>query len=131
MLVRTSAIRQAGLLDPDFFMYFEETEWCARLGRAGNTLWIEPRATVWHAVLPNQHLASRAVAYYMTRNQLLYLKRTRAPVSAWVYVLSQQLRTLALHYVRPRGVQRTRGRGPMVRALRDFSRQRFGRCEAI
>lgn len=126
MLVRSAAIRRAGLLDPDFFMYFEETEWCVRLRRAGYSLWIEPRATVWHDVQPGRHLSSRAVAYYMTRNQLLFLRRTQAPRSAWAATLTRQLRTVVSLYLKPRSLQRARGRGPMVLALRDFALGRYG-----
>lgn len=35
LMVKRSAILQAGLLDEDFFLYAEETEWCARLRKAG------------------------------------------------------------------------------------------------
>ena len=31
MLVRNTAIKQVGMLDPTFFMYGEETDWCKRL----------------------------------------------------------------------------------------------------
>lgn len=126
MLVRCSAMRQAGLLDPDFFMYYEETEWCVRLRRAGYALWIEPRTCIWHDVQPGQHLGSRAVAYYMTRNHLLFLRRSQAPPSAWAVTLAGQLRTIASHYLRPRNLQRTRGRGPMIWAMRDFAFGRYG-----
>ena len=35
LMVKKEAIHQAGLLDEDFFLYFEEIEWCSRLGRYG------------------------------------------------------------------------------------------------
>ncbi|TDW96642.1 glycosyltransferase family 2 protein [Dinghuibacter silviterrae] len=35
LMVKRSAIRQAGLMDEDFFLYAEEVEWCARLGKVG------------------------------------------------------------------------------------------------
>jgi GT2 family glycosyltransferase len=126
MLVRSAAIRRAGLLDPAFFMYYEETEWCVRLRRAGYSLWVEPRACVRHDVQPGQQLGSHAVAYYMTRNKLLFLQRTRAPGSAWAATLAGQLRTVASLYLKPRSLQRARGRGPMVAAMRDFALGRYG-----
>lgn len=36
MMVRKSAIAKAGLFDEDFFLYFEEIEWCSRLLMAGD-----------------------------------------------------------------------------------------------
>lgn len=35
LMVKKSAIDKAGLMDEDFFLYSEETEWCSRLGRYG------------------------------------------------------------------------------------------------
>ena len=47
-LVRASAVTSVGLLDENFFMYSEETDWCRRFySRGGNTLLI-PSVTVTH-----------------------------------------------------------------------------------
>ncbi len=35
LMVKKEAIRKAGLLDEDFFLYAEETEWCSRLRKQG------------------------------------------------------------------------------------------------
>lgn len=35
LMVKKSAIEKAGLMDEDFFLYSEETEWCNRLGKFG------------------------------------------------------------------------------------------------
>ncbi len=35
LMVKQSAIEKAGLLDPDFFLYAEEAEWCSRLKKTG------------------------------------------------------------------------------------------------
>jgi GT2 family glycosyltransferase len=35
LMVKKKAIEYAKLLDEDFFLYFEEIEWCARLRKVG------------------------------------------------------------------------------------------------
>lgn len=35
LMVKKSAIEKAGLMDEDFFLYAEETEWCSRLKKTG------------------------------------------------------------------------------------------------
>lgn len=35
LMVKSSVLPQTGLLDEDFFLYAEETEWCSRLRKAG------------------------------------------------------------------------------------------------
>ena len=36
LMVKKSAIEKAGMLDEDFFLYHEESEWCSRLKKTGN-----------------------------------------------------------------------------------------------
>jgi GT2 family glycosyltransferase len=129
MLLRSAAIRKAGLLDPRFFMYYEETEWCARIAACGYRIVVNPRAVIHHSIDPAAQAGSPSIAYYMTRNHLLFLRATGAPVRAWAYTLYWQGRTLASLFVRPSSPTRARGRVPMLRAIRDFLLGRFGQLE--
>lgn len=69
-LGRTAVFKEIGLLREDFFLYFEETEWCLRAKAHGYKF-----ATNTDALA--LHLASNKGAiyhYYMTRNRLLLAK---------------------------------------------------------
>ena len=48
VLLRTAALRQTGLLDEGFFMYWEDVDLCVRLRRAGWKLAVAERAIVYH-----------------------------------------------------------------------------------
>ena len=48
MLVRRAAIDEVGLLDEDFFLFSEETDWCYRFARAGWNVLFTPQAEVVH-----------------------------------------------------------------------------------
>jgi N-acetylglucosaminyl-diphospho-decaprenol L-rhamnosyltransferase len=48
MLVRASAIREAGLLDESFFMYGEDLDWAYRIKQYGWRIMYVPRVTVHH-----------------------------------------------------------------------------------
>ena len=50
MLLRTTALRNVGLFDPNFFMYYEDIDLCLRLHDAGWQIWCEPRGVMWHDV---------------------------------------------------------------------------------
>ena len=50
MLIKTEVINKIGYLDPDFFAYFEETDWCWRAWLAGYQSWYAPVATVFHKI---------------------------------------------------------------------------------
>ncbi len=48
MLVRQEAIQQVGLMDEDYFMYAEETDWCYRFKQAGWQNLFYPDAQIIH-----------------------------------------------------------------------------------
>lgn len=48
MLVRMDAVREVGALDPGYFMYAEELDWCHRFRAAGWQVHLVPEALVLH-----------------------------------------------------------------------------------
>lgn len=48
LLVRVTVVRQIGLLDEQFFMYWEDTDYSFRLRAAGWALTVAPDSRVWH-----------------------------------------------------------------------------------
>jgi GT2 family glycosyltransferase len=48
MVVRREVIDKVGLLDENFFLYWEDVEWCYRIQRAGCKLTYLPQAEVFH-----------------------------------------------------------------------------------
>lgn len=48
LMVATPCLHAVGLLDEGFFMYFEETDWCRRMAKAGWEGWYVPSAEVTH-----------------------------------------------------------------------------------
>jgi GT2 family glycosyltransferase len=48
LLIRRECWRQLGGLDPDFFLYYEDVDFCRRARAAGWTVWYEPAPSVVH-----------------------------------------------------------------------------------
>ena len=48
MMVRREALDQVGLLDEDYFLFLEETDWCYRMKKAGWKIYHVPQAEVYH-----------------------------------------------------------------------------------
>lgn len=69
-LIRSNAIKQIGLLREDFFLYFEETEWCIRAKRNNWKLAINTQSVVYHRASPKKY----RYYYYMTRNRIWLAK---------------------------------------------------------
>jgi len=48
LLARREAIDQVGLLDENYFMYFEDNDWCLRMRGGGWKVYYNPRVSVTH-----------------------------------------------------------------------------------
>ena len=81
MMVRREAIDKAGTMAENFFLYFEEMDWCDRIRKAGYQIWVDTRATIFHKESVSVGKMSGLKEYFMNRNRLLFIRRN-APGSA-------------------------------------------------
>jgi len=129
LLVRAPVVSQVGGMDPRFFAYFEETEWCVRVRNAGWKIQVVPTAQVWHKISKQAREASPQVHYYMTRNRLLFLKLTRAGWETQARTYLEFLRIYLSWTVRPRWRYKNSQRKAMLSAVLDHTLGKYGRVE--
>lgn len=48
LAIKKSVIESIGLLDPDYFMYYEDVDWCVRARNAGYKVVYVPKSVVYH-----------------------------------------------------------------------------------
>ena len=70
LLIKASVVREIGLMDPRYFMYYEETDWCIRAKRRGYRVVTSLDARIWHKVSGS---TSSVVRYLMIRNRGLFM----------------------------------------------------------
>jgi GT2 family glycosyltransferase len=87
MLISRAALDRVGLLDRDFFMYYEDTEMCWRLRKAGYRLRYQPASVVRHIHAATSGEWSPTFSYLVGRNRVLMLLK-HAPVgnAVWAYL---------------------------------------------
>lgn len=75
ILIRQEAWRQTGPIDEDFFMYFEETDWCRRSAQAGWQIHYLPAAQVIHfeGKSSEQVVAARTLRFQ--RSKIRYTRK--------------------------------------------------------
>ena len=74
MLMPAAAIGRVGLLDEDYFAYWEETDWCYRAGEAGLRCYYVPGARVWHKAARSRR-RDNTYRYLYRRNAFLFVRK--------------------------------------------------------
>jgi N-acetylglucosaminyl-diphospho-decaprenol L-rhamnosyltransferase len=94
LMVRREAAEQVGYLDPAFFVYSDETDFCKRLHDAGWSVLLVPAArAVHHDQLSNDREAARRRIVEFHRNRDRYMAKHHGPaeryavraLGAWFY----------------------------------------------
>ena len=84
LLVRREAAEQVGWLDPAFFVYSDETDFCKRLGDAGrHTLYVPAARTIHHEQLSTDRGSGRRRIVEFHRNRDRYMRKHHGALAAF------------------------------------------------
>jgi len=85
MLVRRDAAEQVGWLDPDFFVYSDETDFCKRLRDAGwRILYVPAAEAVHHDQMASDAAGVERRTVEFHRNRDLYLRKHKGRAAAFL-----------------------------------------------
>ncbi len=72
MVIKRDVINRVGLIDEGYFLYYEDSDWCARIIRDGYKLMYIPDAIVWHEVSGSVSNSCFKFSYIM-RNRIRFV----------------------------------------------------------
>lgn len=72
MLIKTSLFTKIGLLDPAYFMYLEDVDFCQQTKKAGYKICYQPEAKIWHKNAGSSATGSSLHDYFIIRNRLYF-----------------------------------------------------------
>jgi GT2 family glycosyltransferase len=87
MVVRRKAMEQVGLLDEDYFLFLEETDWCYRMKRAGWKIYHVPQAEVYHFQGKSAETAKKRAKVEFYRSRYHFFRKNRGSLQ-WSILLS-------------------------------------------
>jgi GT2 family glycosyltransferase len=82
LLARKETLKAIGLLDPAYFLYWEETDWCMRARNAGFHLFYSSKSKIWHKI--GASTRGNNLFYYLIRNRFLFMKK----YATWIQYIS-------------------------------------------
>ena len=84
--VRVTLMDKVGLLDPDFFLYGEESDYCIRVKKAGYKLYFVPDSIVRHKDKPFRRSYKPHRMYYTRRNTIILLCKNYQGIRLYIYL---------------------------------------------
>ena len=87
MMISRQALQDVGMMYEDFFLYYEELDWCEQIRKAGYEIMIEPRTYIYHKESVSVGKASPLKTYYINRNRILFMRRNRSLLQVAVFSL--------------------------------------------
>ena len=93
LAVRRAALASVGLLDEDFFFYFEEVEWCRRARLAGWHIRYLPGARATHLLGHTANRTRSEARVELQRSKLLYFRKCHSRSKYHLLSLNLVLRT--------------------------------------
>jgi GT2 family glycosyltransferase len=86
VLVKKDAINSIGVLDPTYFAYVEDVDWCLRGQNAGYKTIYVPQAKIWHKA--SKSSVDQTRVYYGTRNRFWLMQKRTTKLQYVVFLLS-------------------------------------------
>ena len=86
MMVPMAVVKEVGPMPEEYFLYYEEFDWCEMMKDAGYKIYYQPNALVCHKVSASIGQNSTLKTYYLTRNRILFMRRNKNSLSYAVFL---------------------------------------------
>ena len=128
LLIKKEVVEKIGTMPEEYFLYYEDADWCLSARQIGYLCVYVPFVWIWHKVSSTNIEFSYSYIYYLTRNGLLmawrqneFLKRILLILFSF-WVLGKQLIKILINYRRDWAM-------PVIHGIFDFYRGKFGKIE--
>lgn len=126
MLIKKEVIQTIGLFDERFFIYYEDSDFCLRAGKAGFKVVAVKGAKVWHKITTVFGTRTPREYYIYTRNQPLFMlkncPKVFLPIYFCVYFSKVSIRIVYFF-----ATFRREAAAAIFNGAMDFFRGRFGK----
>jgi len=125
LLIKRQAVDEIGLLCEDYFLYYEDADWCLRAKKAGWRSVLVPSASIFHKHSKSAIEGSYPYIYYHTRNGLLFASRFGSKTLAYLisfWIFCKQIVKLIIGW-------RRAWTKAVLRGVKDFWKGKTGKLE--
>lgn len=90
MLIRAKVLTEVGLLPEEYFMYYEDVDYCAKVQEKGYKIFYNPSSIIYHKISASTGEGESPFAVaWNTRNRIKFMKKYKNKVSIYDYYFSK------------------------------------------
>jgi GT2 family glycosyltransferase len=75
VMCRKTDLQKAGLMDENYFLYYEELDWCEKFKRIGKGIYFTGKTYIYHKESMSVGKDSAIKTYFLTRNRMLFVRK--------------------------------------------------------
>lgn len=128
MLIHKEVFEKIGLIEEDYFMYYDDTDLCVRILDSGFTILYVPSSFMWHKVSSSGGgMDSKTFVYYNTRNKFYFMKnyKSRIKFPARLYTFTKlSIKFLISPFYKKNDKY-------ILKAWKDYKKGVTGRCDSL
>ena len=128
MLIKNSIFKKIGFMDENYFIYFDDTDFCFRLKLAGIKIGFINNAFIYHKVsLSTGGSKSKISVYYENRNRFYFRKKFNKyfGIFSFLYIWSTRKIKYCL------GTMKKNNSIIIKKAMKDFKNKKMGRSDDL
>jgi len=121
LLISKKIIEKVGLLNEDYFLYYEDTDYCYKMKEKGINIKYCPKSVIYHKISASTGRKSYLFQYYYLRNRLVFIKKhikNIRKLSAYFYVLLSTIKKLVTNQYKFR---------PIISGIIDYKHNKLGK----
>lgn len=86
MMVKREVIEKVGMMAEKYFVYYDESDWSARIIKAGYKIYYQAKGLCFHKESMSMGKQSPIKVHFMTRNRILYMRRNASFSQLLVFI---------------------------------------------
>lgn len=87
VICRREFLDIAGLMDENYFLYYEELDWCEKFKRIGKTINFTGKTHIFHKESITVGKDSAIKTYFMTRNRMLFIRKNTSTINTFLFTI--------------------------------------------
>jgi GT2 family glycosyltransferase len=103
MMIKRAALEKAGGMAENYFLYYEELDWCERIRKAGYEVHVDLSALIYHKESVSVGKRTALKEFFMNRNRILFIRKNASGLTFFIfccYFFAAVVPRNLIHYIR-------------------------------